>query len=87
MSVQLQYNNLTQRIYGTVRSKEEYEVRTGLIWSSIVPKPSHRPVFDCFQYVKLEANKNGQWEGLGMRLVFGACNRSQVLAQASLSNL
>ena len=32
--------------------RRRYEVRTGLIWSSVVLKPSHRPVFDCFKYVK-----------------------------------
>ena len=32
--------------------RRRYKVRTGLIWSSIVLKPSHRPVFDCFRYVK-----------------------------------
>ena len=62
-----------------------YEVRIGLIWSSIVLKPSHRPVFDCFQQVKTGSNKKGRWEGLGMRVVCAACNRSRVLPQVSLS--
>ena len=31
--------------------------------SSLIPRPSHCPLFDCLQYAK-----TGRWEGLGTRL-------------------
>ena len=38
--------------------RRRYKVRIGLIWSSVVLEPSHRPFFDYFQYVKTGSEQN-----------------------------
>ena len=61
--VQLQYNDFTQWVYGTIQWDEE--VWTGQICCSVVPRSPHHLVFNCFQYIKLEVIKmNGgkAWE-------------------------
>ena len=41
-----------------------------MTFTSLVPKPSHHPVFDRLQYAKiLQAIKKWTMEGLGTRLV------------------
>ena len=48
----------------------------------LVPRPSHRPVFDHLQYAKTEGeglvsfimqSKTGRWESLGMKLALCVC--------------
>ena len=35
--------------------------------ASLIPRPSHRPVFDCCKNCK--QSKTGRWEGQGIRLI------------------